>query len=167
MRSARFEPRIYFGENSPPYSIVGGPKGAKKVELDYPSGGENATQNATTTYKGDGGPKLDNIFKKLIFAIKFQSEQVFLSDAVNNDSQILYERDPKERVQKAAPYLTLDSDAYPAVVDGKVVWIVDGYTTSDTYPYSDIRQTAADPSPTPTRRRRRSRWTTSTTSATR
>ena len=99
-----------------------------------------ATQNATTTYTGDGGPKLDNIFKKLIFAIKFQSEQVFLSDAVNNDSQILYERDPKDRVQKAAPYLTLDSDAYPAVVDGKVVWIVDGYTTSDTYPYSDIRQ---------------------------
>jgi uncharacterized protein len=136
----KFEPRIYFGENSPTYSIVGAPKGAKQIELDYPSGDQTSNQNATTTYQGDGGPKLDNIFKKLIFAIKFQSEQVFLSDAVTNDSQILYERDPKDRVQKVAPYLTLDSDAYPAVVDGRVVWIVDGYTTSDTYPYSDIRQ---------------------------
>ena len=116
---------------------------------------------------GNGGPKLDNIFKKLIFAIKFQSEQIFLSDAVNDKSQILYDRDPKDRVQKVAPYLTLDSDAYPAVVDGKVVWIVDGYTTSDTLPVLEHRAAAAARSPTPTRRRRRSRSTTSTTSATR
>lgn len=135
-----FEPRVYFGEESPTYSIVGAPEGADDIELDYPSGDDENSQNATTTFDGDGGPKLDNIFTKLIYAIKFQSEQIFLSNAVNDDSQILYEREPKERVQKVAPYLTLDSDVYPAVVDGKIVWIVDGYTTGASYPYSQIEQ---------------------------
>ncbi len=134
-----YEPRIYFGEESPPYSIVGAPEGTTPVELDYPSGDEDDSQNATTTYDGDGGPKLDNFFKQLIFAIKFQSEQIVLSNFVNEESQILYDRDPRQRVQKVAPYLTLDSDAYPAIVDERVVWIVDGYTTSDNYPYSDIQ----------------------------
>ncbi len=141
-----YEPRIYFGESSPQYSIVGG-NGDNKVELDYPSGTDSNNNNATTTYSGDGGPKLDNTFKKLIYAIKFQSEQIFLSDAVNSKSQILYDRDPATRVQKVAPYLTLDSDPYPAVVDGKVVWIIDGYTASDNYPYSaqrSLSQTIAD-----------------------
>jgi uncharacterized membrane protein (UPF0182 family) len=62
---------------------------------------------------------------------------------VNSESQILYDRNPRERVQKAAPYLTLDSDPYPSVVDGKLVWIVDGYTTSADYPYSRIESLAA------------------------
>lgn len=136
----KFQPRIYFGEDSPTYSIVGGPKGGSKVELDYPAGNSTSQQNASTTFDGNGGPKLDNIFKKLIYAVKFQSEQVLLSNAVNNDSQILYDRDPLTRVHKAAPYLTLDSDPYPAVVDGKVQWIIDGYTTSDQYPYSSTLQ---------------------------
>jgi uncharacterized membrane protein (UPF0182 family) len=136
----KFEPRIYFGEESPTYSIVGGPKGSKQVELDYPAGDANANQNATTTFSGSGGPKLDNVFKKLIYAIKFQSEQIFLSGGVNNNSQILYTRNPVDRIQKAAPYLTLDSDPYPAVVDGRVKWIVDGYTTSANYPYSEVQQ---------------------------
>jgi uncharacterized membrane protein (UPF0182 family) len=136
----KFEPRVYFGETSPDYSIVGAPKGAKPAELDYPSGDAQDSTNAQTTYTADGGPKLDNIFKKLVFAIKFQSEQIFLSGDVNDKSQILYDRNPRERVQKVAPYLTLDNDPYPAVVDGKIVWIVDGYTTSDQYPYSKVEQ---------------------------
>ncbi|WP_166983342.1 UPF0182 family membrane protein [Paramicrobacterium fandaimingii] len=128
-----FEPRVYFGENSPTYSIVGGPKGGSDVELDYPSGESGETY---TTFSGDAGPKLDNIFNKLVYALKFQSEQIFLSDNVNPQSQILYDRSPRERVQKVAPYLTLDSDAYPSVVDGRIVWIIDGYTTSNSFPYS-------------------------------
>lgn len=135
-----FEPRVYFGEESPEYSIVGAADGAKSIELDYPSGGEDSNQNATTTFTGDGGPKLDNVFTKLIYAIKFQSEQIFLSDAVTNDSQILYDRNPQDRVAKVAPYLTLDSDTYPAIVDGRIVWIVDGYTTGANYPYSKVEQ---------------------------
>ncbi len=133
-----FEPRIYFGENSPLYSIVGGPEGSPDRELDFPASGEESGQNATNTFTGDGGPALDNIFKRLVYAIKFQSEQIVLSDAVNDDSQILYDRHPRERVAEVAPYLTLDNDIYPAVVDGRVTWIVDGYTTSADYPYSRI-----------------------------
>ena len=131
-----FEPRVYFGEGSPDYSIVGAPEGKTEIELDYPSGGEDSDLAATTTFDGEGGPKLDNLFKKLIYAIKFQSEEIVLSDAVNEESQILYDRSPKERVAAVAPYLTLDSDVYPAIVDGKIVWIVDGYTTGTAYPYS-------------------------------
>ncbi|MEO7349038.1 MAG: UPF0182 family protein [Terrimesophilobacter sp.] len=136
----KFEPRVYFGEASPTYSIVGAPKGTPEAELDYPSGSEENSQNATTTYEGNGGPKLDNAFNRLIYAMKFQSEQILLSSDVNDKSQILYDRHPLTRVQKVAPYLTLDTDPYPAVVDGKIVWIVDGYTTSDQYPYSSVEQ---------------------------
>jgi uncharacterized protein len=130
-----YEPRIYFGESSPVYSIVGGPTNTEPRELDYPAGDGEADQTYTT-FTGDGGPKLDNIFARLAYALKFQSEQILLSDALNNESQILYDRDPRTRVSEVAPYLTLDSDSYPAVVDGRVVWIVDGYTTSANYPYS-------------------------------
>ncbi|WP_040165012.1 UPF0182 family membrane protein [Microbacterium gorillae] len=130
-----FQPRVYFGEQSPKYSIVGAEKGAADVEMDYPRGADGATETKTT-FTGNGGPKIDNLFTKVIYALKFQSEQILFSDRVNANSQILYDRDPKTRVQKAAPYLTLDSDPYPSVVDGHIVWIVDGYTTSSNYPYS-------------------------------
>ena len=131
-----YEPRIYFGENSPEYSIVGAPEGGEQLELDYPSGGEGDDQNQTYTYSGDGGPSVGTLFSRLLYALKFQSEQILLSDAINPASQILYDRDPMDRVQKVAPYLTLDNDPYPAVVDGRVVWVVDGFTTTADYPYS-------------------------------
>ncbi|TBN58576.1 UPF0182 family protein [Glaciihabitans arcticus] len=140
----KFEPRIYFGENSPTYSIVGGSKDSEPIEHDYPSGDDDveevSTSGTSTTFAGDGGPKLDGIFAKLIYSIKYQSTDIFLSSAVTDDSQILYDRNPITRVQKVAPYLTPDSDAYPAVVDGKIVWIVDAYTTSTNYPYSKTEQ---------------------------
>lgn len=135
-----FQPRVYFGESSPAYSIVGGAKDSTPIELDYPSGGENSESNAKTTYEGDGGPVLDDVVKKLVYAMKFQSADLLLSDAVTPDSQILYDRNPLDRVKKVAPYLTLDTDTYPAVVDGKIVWIVDGYTTTADYPYSSMQQ---------------------------
>lgn len=130
-----FQPRVYFGEFSPPYSIVGAPEGSDPVELDYPTGGDGGGE-VKTTFEGDGGPSLGSVFNRLIYALKFQAEQILFSDYVNEDSQILYDRDPKTRVQKVAPYLTLDSDPYPSVVDGRIVWIVDGYTLSANYPYS-------------------------------
>jgi uncharacterized membrane protein (UPF0182 family) len=134
--SENFEPRVYFGEQSPTYSIVGAPEGAAPVELDYPRGSEEGQSETKTTFEGDGGPKIGSLFDKLIYALKFQSTDILLSDYVNDDSQILYDRDPKVRVQKAAPYLDLDNDPYPSVVDGRIVWIVDGYTTASTFPYS-------------------------------
>ena len=138
----KYNPAIYFGENSPSYSIVGGPKGSQPLEMDYP-GGKNGTQQTYTTFAGNGGPKLDNLAVRLAYAIKFKSEQILLSSAVTNSSQILYNRDPLERVKAVAPYLTTDSDPYPAIVNGHVVWIVDGYTTSSRYPYSRAENPAA------------------------
>ena len=130
-----YEPRIYFGENSPTYSIVGSPASSKPREFDYSAGNSEADQTYTT-FTGNGGPTLGNLITRLAYALKFQSEQILLSDAVNDKSQILYKRNPIDRVKAVAPYLTLDSDAYPAVVDGRVQWIIDGYTTSANYPYS-------------------------------
>lgn len=132
--SEQYEPRIYFSPNASECSIVGAPDGTKSWEFDYPTGSEGATN----TFKGDGGPKIGNIFSRLLYAIRFGSDQILFSDRVNANSQILYDRSPKERVAKVAPYLTLDGRVYPAVVDGRVKWIVDGYTTSDAYPYSQM-----------------------------
>lgn len=133
-----YEPRVYFGEESPAYSIVGGPEGADDdIEIDYPSG--SSESNAYTTFTGDGGPQLGGLFTRLVYAIKFQAEEIILSEQVNDSSQILYDRNPIDRVKNVAPYLTVDSDAYPAVVDGRIVWIVDAYTTTSSYPYSHIQ----------------------------
>jgi uncharacterized membrane protein (UPF0182 family) len=134
-------PRIYFGEKTPSYSIVGQPKGKPPVEVDIPRGGdsgddpkENATQN---TYDGKGGVPIGNVFNKLLYTFKFAEPNIFLSSRVNSASKILYDRQPRDRVKKVAPWLTVDGDTYPAVVDGRVVWIVDAYTTSNSYPYSE------------------------------
>ncbi|WP_374112613.1 UPF0182 family protein [Georgenia sp. EYE_87] len=138
-----YEPRVYFGQNSPQYSIVGAPEGTDPWELDYPDDdAENSAVN--TTYTGDGGPSVGNFFQKLLYALKFGDMQILFSDRVTEESQILFDRDPHQRVAKVAPYLTLDNRAYPAVVDmdgdestpKDLVWIVDGYTTTNDYPYS-------------------------------
>ncbi|RLY94592.1 UPF0182 family protein [Kocuria tytonicola] len=131
-----YEPRIYFGEKSPEYSVVGGAEGDAPLELDRPQTNEGDAADAKTTFSGDGGPNVGNLFNKLSYSIKFQSTDMLLSDAVRPESQILYDRNPRERVEKVAPYLTVDGKPYPAVVDNKVVWIVDAYTTAESYPYS-------------------------------
>jgi uncharacterized membrane protein (UPF0182 family) len=130
-----YEPRVYFGEQSPDYSIVGGPKGGSPVELDTPEG-KNGGDPTLSTYTGKGGVPVGSFFNKLLYATKFRDANLLLSSRVNPDSKILYDRSPRDRVEKAAPWLTPDGDPYPAVVDGQVVWIVDGYTTSANYPYS-------------------------------
>ncbi|MFV0461335.1 MAG: UPF0182 family protein [Actinomycetales bacterium] len=131
-----FEQRIYFGEQTTMYSIVGGPEDGQKREIDYPADSGEGANVVTTTFAGDGGPSVGNLFSRLMFALKFRDQNILLSGDINSESQILYDRTPLERVLKVAPYLTLDGDPYPAVVDGRVVWIVDGFTTTDKYPYS-------------------------------
>lgn len=139
-----YEPRVYFSANSPQYSIVGAPEGTAPQELDYPD--DNAPSGQVqTTFTGDGGPSVGNPWNKLLYAIKFSSTDIFFSAQTNSESQILYDRDPLLRVAKVAPYLTLEHRAYPAVVDmddddstpKRLVWIVDAYTTSANYPYSE------------------------------
>jgi uncharacterized membrane protein (UPF0182 family) len=130
------EPRIYFGEIQRDFSIVGAPAGAPAVELDTPGGGDGGDPK-TYTYTGKGGVPVGSLWNRLLYAAKFGDVNMLLSDRVNSESKIIYDRTPRERVEKAAPWLTVDGDAYPAVVEGRIVWIVDGYTTSNSYPYSN------------------------------
>ena len=133
----KFQPRIYFGENVPNYSIIGGPKTDTPVEFDYPDDA-SANGQRNYTYTGEGGVPMGGLFKKLLFAIQYQEQRIVLSNLINSESKILYNRSPRERVAKVAPWLTLDGDPYPAIVDGKIQWIIDGYTTSKGYPYSQV-----------------------------
>lgn len=149
-----YEERVYFSPNAPQYSIVGAPEGTDPQELDYPDDNAKGGQVATT-FAGDGGPSVGNVWNKLLYSIKFGSTDIFFSSQTNSESQILYVRDPLARVAKVAPFLTLEQEAYPAVVDmdgdaktpKRLVWIVDAYTTSDEYPYSQhesLAQTTID-----------------------
>ena len=130
-----FQPRVYFGENVPDYSIIGGKKTNSPVEFDYPDDA-SANGQKNYTYTGNGGVPVGSLLNKLIFAVKYGEQRILLSNLINSDSKILFNRSPRERVAKVAPWLTLDGDPYPAVVDGKITWIIDGYTTSAGYPYS-------------------------------
>ncbi|HEU4511752.1 MAG TPA: UPF0182 family protein [Nocardioidaceae bacterium] len=132
-----YQPRIYFGEQSPQYSIVGGPEGARSVEFDIPEGEALGSAAETNTYDGKAGVAVGNLFNKLLYAVKFSEPNIVLSSRVNEESKILYDRHPRTRVQKVAPWLTVDGDSYPAVVDGRVVWILDAYTVTDRYPMSE------------------------------
>lgn len=127
------QPRIYFGpviasaQDGRDYAIVG-KTGNDSVEYD--------TDSTTYTYDGKGGVHIGNFFDRTAYALKYQEMNLLLSDRVGSESKILYDRDPRERVEKVAPWLTTDSATYPAVIDGRIKWIVDGYTTLDSLPYS-------------------------------
>ncbi|MDK8237412.1 UPF0182 family membrane protein [Actinomyces urogenitalis] len=138
-----YEPRIYFGQQSPSYSIVGGDDGGSPRELDYPDDKSDSGQ-VNTTFAGNGGPDVSNPWNRLLYAVRFQEMNILFSQEVRDGSQILYNRNPAQRVSKVAPWLTLDGNPYPAVVDDdddpstpkRVVWILDGYTTTNNYPYA-------------------------------
>jgi hypothetical protein len=130
-----FQPRIYFGQGTPNYSIVGAPAGTRPRELDLPN--DTSAGQVNTTYQGGGGVPIGSFFKQLLYAWKFKDKNILLSSGVNSDSRILYVRDPRARVAQVAPWLTLDGDPYPVVVDGQILWVVDGYTTTDGFPYSE------------------------------
>ncbi|GAA2125123.1 UPF0182 family protein [Nocardioides bigeumensis] len=131
-----YQTKVYYGEQSPSYSIVGKAPGGRDVELDLPPGTIAEGEESTTTYDGEGGVAVGSLFRKLLYAIKFGEPNLVLSERVNANSKILYDRNPGDMVKKVAPWLTVDSDPYPAVVDGRVLWILDGYTTTDRYPQS-------------------------------
>ena len=132
-----YEDRVYFGEQSPTYSVVGKEsEDSGDVELDLGSGSEEDAEQ-TTTYDGDAGVSVGNPFAKLMFAVRFGEPNFLLSGRVHDNSQVLYNRTPRERVESVAPWLTVDADPYPAVIDGRIVWILDGYTTTDRYPQAE------------------------------
>ncbi|MFG1791404.1 UPF0182 family protein [Nocardia sp. NPDC049149] len=125
------QPRIYYGEvisqTNPDYAIVGANSQPPR---------EYDTDAAQFTYDGKGGVSIGNWFNRLAFAAKYAERNILFSSAIGNDSKIIFNRAPRERVQKVAPWLTTDGNAYPAVVNGRIQWIVDAYTTLDNYPYA-------------------------------
>jgi uncharacterized membrane protein (UPF0182 family) len=125
------QPRVYYGETMPNYSIVG----AQGTPREF-----DGSNTETFTYDGAGGVSLGNIFNRLAFAVHFKEPNFVLNDAVSaKGARVIFDREPRERVQKVAPFLTVDGDPYPVIADGRVVWIVDAYTTMANYPYSERR----------------------------
>jgi uncharacterized protein len=130
-----FEPRVYFGPQQTNYAIVGAPKDKAPVELDFPDSNSGSGQ-VNYTYTGNGGVPVGSVLNRLLYSVKFRELNILISGAINSDSRILYDRDPLARVAKVAPWLTLDGSPYPVVADNQILWVVDGYTTTDLYPYS-------------------------------
>jgi uncharacterized membrane protein (UPF0182 family) len=134
------QPRIYYGElmgqTGADYAIVGQADADRNVEFDRPIG-STGEQGQYYTYDGTGGVEIGSFTRRLLYSIKERESNFMLSDAVTDNSKLLYVRNPRDRVEKVAPFLTIDGDPYPAVVDGRIKWILDGYTTSGTYPYSE------------------------------
>ncbi|AYF72540.1 membrane protein [Nocardia yunnanensis] len=125
------QPRIYYGplisKTDADYAIVGS-NGQPKREYD--------TNDSQFTYDGAGGVPIGNWFHRLAFAAKYAERNILFSGAIGQDSKILFNRNPRDRVTQVAPWLTADTDAYPAVVNGRILWIVDAYTSLDNYPYA-------------------------------
>ncbi|WP_086022335.1 UPF0182 family protein [Streptomyces sp. LaPpAH-108] len=130
-----YQQEIYYGEKTTTYSIVGGPQ----KEIDY----SDAKGDKDTSYQGKSGVSLGNPLNRAAYAVAFNEPQILYSGAIGDGSRILYNRTPKDRVEAVAPWLTIDGDAYPAVVDGRIQWIVDAYTTSNGFPYAS-RTTLGD-----------------------
>jgi hypothetical protein len=122
------QPRTYYGQLTTDYAIVGAAEGGVAREYD--------TETSRYTYTGKGGVPVGNLFQRAVFATEYGEANFLFSSEINAESKIMYYRDPLTRVQKAAPFLTTDTKAYPAVVDGRIVWIVDAYTTAQNYPYA-------------------------------
>ena len=122
------EPSIYFGELANDYVIVR----TRAQEFDYPKGEDNVF----STYDGSGGVPVGSLLNKLLFAIRFRSYQILLSDDITSESRIMFDRQVRRRVAKIAPFLLYDDDPYPVVSDGRIFWIQDAYTVSARYPYA-------------------------------
>ena len=121
-------PEIYFGELSNDYIIVG----TDEKEFDYPDG----ESNKYTTYEGDAGIKM-NFFNRILFSIREGSLKMFTSSNIDSNSKIIINRNVMERVRTIMPYLNYENDPYMVTVDGKLYWMIDAYTTSSYYPYSE------------------------------
>ena len=122
------QPRVYYGEMPEHYVIVN----SNEEEFDYPVGEDRAT----TTYQGEGGVRLDSIWRRIVYAWELADTNILISNALNDDSRLLYRRNIHERVATIAPFLLLDGDPYLVVADGQLFWIQDAYTHTGRYPYS-------------------------------
>ena len=122
------QPGIYFGEKMDGYAIVT----TGVAEFDYPLG----DQNSMTTYAGKDGVNVGGFFNRTLFALRFSDANLVLSSAIKPESRVLMYRNIQDRIQLLAPFLILDHDPYITIVDGKLIWMQDAYTTSDRFPFS-------------------------------
>ena len=123
------QPRVYYGEETNTYIFTG----TSTDEFDYPQGDANASNR----YDGGGGVPIPSIWQRLAYAYDLRSFQILFSNYLTQNSRIHYDRAILQRVSKVVPFLRLDSDPYLTVIDGKLQWIIDAYTVSDRYPYSE------------------------------
>ena len=130
------QPSVYFGLNNTGYVVAN----TKQPEIDYQLG--NGT-NVETHYSGDGGVQLSNLFDKVMFALRFSDINLLISNQITSQSRLMFDRGVQARVNKAAPFLSLDSDPYPVLVNGQINWVQDAYTTTDAYPYAQNANTTA------------------------
>ena len=121
-------PEIYFGESTDNYVVVN----TDEQEFDYPDGNDNKY----TKYEAKSGIKM-NLLNRILFSIRERSPQLLVSSNVNSDSRIIINRNVEKRVKRIMPYLKYEKDPYMVTVDGKLYWIIDAYTTSSNYPYSE------------------------------
>ncbi|HLH21061.1 MAG TPA: UPF0182 family protein [Chloroflexota bacterium] len=133
-------PEIYYGERDRPDQYVVVHTAAS--EFDYPRGNDVAQ---TTVYQGRGGVELNSYWRRLAYAWQFHDGNLLLNTDLRPDSQVLYRRNVRQRVATLAPFLRLDDDPYLVVVDGRLVWMLDAYTTSNRYPYA--QPTVTDTAP--------------------
>lgn len=122
-------PQIYYGEKASSYVLVR----TNVQEFDFPMG----QANARSTYEGNGGISIGSVFRRLLFTLRFGDSKILFTNALTDESRIMYHRNVQEKVRLIAPFLIYDDDAYLTVADGKLVWILDAYTISDRYPYSE------------------------------
>ncbi|MCB0586405.1 MAG: UPF0182 family protein [Phaeodactylibacter sp.] len=123
------KPQIYYGELTNSYVITN----SIEPEFDYPSGEENQY----ISYSGAGGVQLSNFWRKLIYAYKMGDVKLLLSSYPTSESRLMFDRQIKERIKKLAPFLELDSDPYIVNAKGELYWMIDAYTTSEYFPYSE------------------------------
>ena len=124
-------PQIYYGEHPGDYVVVK----SKRPEFDHPAEDENVT----TVYDGKGGVELSTYLHRLLFAARFRTTRLLLSKDITSESRVMLYRNVQERVRRLFPFLKYDSDPYPVVAGGRLLWMIDAYTTTDRFPYVESR----------------------------
>ncbi len=126
------EPRVYFGETYEPGRPVIVKTGSNPQEIDFPL----AEGTQFNEYSGEAGVVIDNIWKRIAFAFRYRDLNLLISNQIRDSSRVLVERNVREMAAAVAPFLEVDADPYPVILNGKIKWVIDMYTQTSYYPYS-------------------------------
>lgn len=128
-------PELYFGEDLPAYALVG----TQRAEIDFVASDGTVTE---TSYDGSGGVDAGSWWRRAVFALRFADINLLITTFANRDTEVIFHRDIVDRVTTLAPFLSPDADPYPAIIDGRIVWILDTYTTTASYPFAQVADTS-------------------------